>query len=562
MNMILAAAAWWASRLWLLSWQAAVLIGVMWVISAACRRATPSFRYGLWCIVLIRLCLPFPLTVPWGVSGDVREVAVAGMAMMLPEATAPQPATPQPAAAQQPAAPVLQPLQTRALPLNVMALAGIAWAVLVLAILAIIAIRMRQARRLLAQCTQPARLDLRELGASLCARCGLARPVLILCFPDNAPPRGPAAIGVFHCVILLPRPMADGWELADLEPVLLHELAHVQRRDLLVNALQILVQAVYFFHPLVWYANSRIRRERELVCDDLAVLHAAGGRKRYSRSIVRVLEDMAQDKPMLEWARMGMTEQRSFLSKRIVRMMSHDYRMYRPVSWLATAALIVLSVAAIAVAGEGTPATPLFRTTPGGYTHLVVFEPVGDFTPRTPGELLKAFNDNVGGIKTGYFRTAPRNGILVGNICTDNPERLREALQGEPRLKWISVEPLTAGSFAAHSARTQESLPPADGGFAAPNGYTHLLVFEPSGGFAPHTPAELLDVFNGICNVKTGYFRTTAKDGILVGRICTDTPGELRKAMATEPRLKWVSEERLTADAFAAHEATKQESLP
>ncbi len=101
------------------------------------------------------------------------------------------------------------------------------------------------------------------------------------------------------------------------------------------------------------------------------------------------------------------------------------------------------------------------------------------------------------------------------------------------------------------------------GAYATPEGgYTHLVTFEPAGELHPRTPKELLDVFDGACKAKTGYFRTTVQDGTLVGRICTDAASEVQKALEGEPRLKWVEAVPLTPELFAQHSAGKQDSLP
>lgn len=55
-----------------------------------------------------------------------------------------------------------------------------------------------------------------------------------------------------------------------LEALLAHELAHVRRQDYLAHLLQSLVEALLFFHPVVWWLSSRLRQERELVADALA----------------------------------------------------------------------------------------------------------------------------------------------------------------------------------------------------------------------------------------------------------------------------------------------------
>jgi beta-lactamase regulating signal transducer with metallopeptidase domain len=62
----------------------------------------------------------------------------------------------------------------------------------------------------------------------------------------------------------------DGWTLDRRRAVLLHELAHVRRRDLVGHTIGRFACALYWFHPLVWTAAKRLRSESERACDDLA----------------------------------------------------------------------------------------------------------------------------------------------------------------------------------------------------------------------------------------------------------------------------------------------------
>ncbi len=82
---------------------------------------------------------------------------------------------------------------------------------------------------------------------------------------------GPVVVGWLRPVVLVPLSVLTGLPPEQMEVLLLHELAHIRRRDYLVNILQSIVEAVLFYHPAVWWISAHIREERELCCDDLAV---------------------------------------------------------------------------------------------------------------------------------------------------------------------------------------------------------------------------------------------------------------------------------------------------
>ena len=80
----------------------------------------------------------------------------------------------------------------------------------------------------------------------------------------------PLAAGIRKPVVLLPASASD-WSRERLRVVLLHEMAHIRRRDSLTQALAELTRCLYWFHPLVWLAVHRLRIEREHACDDLVL---------------------------------------------------------------------------------------------------------------------------------------------------------------------------------------------------------------------------------------------------------------------------------------------------
>jgi beta-lactamase regulating signal transducer with metallopeptidase domain len=97
----------------------------------------------------------------------------------------------------------------------------------------------------------------------------------------------PTVVGWLRPVILIPVGALVGLPLEHVEALLAHELAHIWRRDYLVNLLQSVAEAVLFYHPAVWWVSNQIRAERELCCDDLAVA-ASGDVLTYARALAEL----------------------------------------------------------------------------------------------------------------------------------------------------------------------------------------------------------------------------------------------------------------------------------
>jgi beta-lactamase regulating signal transducer with metallopeptidase domain/HEAT repeat protein len=103
----------------------------------------------------------------------------------------------------------------------------------------------------------------------------------------------PFACGVFRATIVLPAE-CDTWTLDRRRAVLLHELAHVRRHDLVGHTLGRLACAIYWFHPLVWTAAKQLRSESERACDDLAL--ACGARAAdYAEHLLDIVTSVRRD---------------------------------------------------------------------------------------------------------------------------------------------------------------------------------------------------------------------------------------------------------------------------
>jgi bla regulator protein BlaR1 len=126
-----------------------------------------------------------------------------------------------------------------------------------------------------------------ERLALLAARSGVKRPVALL---ESALVQVPLVVGHLRPLILLPLGTVAGLSPACLEAILAHELAHVLRRDYLVNLLQTVAEVLFFYHPAVWFMASCVRTERENCCDDTATALVGGDPLRLARALTALAE--------------------------------------------------------------------------------------------------------------------------------------------------------------------------------------------------------------------------------------------------------------------------------
>ena len=81
----------------------------------------------------------------------------------------------------------------------------------------------------------------------------------------------PVLIGLFRPVVLVPMSLLSGFTPEEVEAILVHELAHVRRHDYLANLVQLLIETLLFYHPLVWFVSRAVHEDREYLCDEFVV---------------------------------------------------------------------------------------------------------------------------------------------------------------------------------------------------------------------------------------------------------------------------------------------------
>ncbi len=129
--------------------------------------------------------------------------------------------------------------------------------------------------------TSPVADSLQEKLTRLTSRLGMRRVVTLV---QSTLLEVPAVIGHLRPVILLPVSLLTGLSPAQIDVLLIHELAHIRRHDYLINLVQTAVETLLFYHPAVWWVSREIRQERENCCDDL-VLSVCGDRAGYARAL-------------------------------------------------------------------------------------------------------------------------------------------------------------------------------------------------------------------------------------------------------------------------------------
>ena len=126
----------------------------------------------------------------------------------------------------------------------------------------------RQVRRLHRHAMSAVSSKWQQAGNRLARELGIARVIRVV---ELARVDVPCMIGWLRPVVVLPIAAMAQLSAAQVEAILVHELAHVRRHDYLINLVQTIAETLLFYHPGVWWLSARIRDEREHCCDDVAL---------------------------------------------------------------------------------------------------------------------------------------------------------------------------------------------------------------------------------------------------------------------------------------------------
>ncbi len=209
----------------------------------------------------------------------------------------------------------------------------------------------------------------------------------------------PAAIGFIDPVIVLPRWLLDELSCDELKQVLLHEMAHLRRRDSWTNLVQQVIKAFFFFHPAVWWIESKLSLEREMACDD-AVLAQTASARAYAQCLTHIAEKTFLRRSLaLAQAVLGRVRQTSM---RVARILDATHVQSSKYGWRAAVSLATL-LFVCAVIGANEPHLIAFQNAEPGLQngiaeHVPVITPVslktvdvvapGSFPRSNPGRVI------------------------------------------------------------------------------------------------------------------------------------------------------------------------------
>jgi len=240
-------------------WQSTLFAGVAAILALVLRKNRAQTRYLLWLSASVKFLVPFSLLV--GVGSQFEWRSAAAVAPTLPLARAmeqiSQPFTPLRHAV---ITPSRVPLAPKVL--------GVQWFCGFAGVLFVWCVRWQRIRAAL------------RVGSPL----PLEAPIRVISSPTLIEP---GLFGIFRPVLLLPDGIADRLTPAQFQAILAHELCHLRRRDNLAAATHMVVEAIFWFHPLVWWIGARLIEERERACDE-EVLQQGSQPEVYAEGILRV----------------------------------------------------------------------------------------------------------------------------------------------------------------------------------------------------------------------------------------------------------------------------------
>jgi bla regulator protein blaR1 len=314
-------------------WQSTLFGAIAALLTLVLRKNHAAARYWLWLAASVKFLVPFALLINLGSHwGWHKAQAQATVALAIDQFS--RPFAPMNPAAVARVTTSAGPSLANLIPILIVAV----WSFGCIAVLLAWWMRWRRVAAIV-RAAKPLQ-EGREVEAlhRLEQAAGLRVPIEIV---SSAVPIEPGVFGIWRPILLWPAGISSRLADAQLDAILAHEIVHVRRRDNLAAALHMSVEALFWFHPLVWWIGARLVEEREIACDS-EVLRLQTAPEVYAEGVLKVCE-YCVEAPLLCVSGVSGAD----LKKRIQGIMSH--RVAHDLGLARRLLLIIAGVAAIAV---------------------------------------------------------------------------------------------------------------------------------------------------------------------------------------------------------------------
>jgi beta-lactamase regulating signal transducer with metallopeptidase domain len=319
----------------------------------------------------------------------------------------------------------------------------------------------------------------------------------------------PMTFGIRRPSILIPA-IAETWTGDRRRAVILHELAHIARRDCLTQTLAVIACTLYWFHPAVWWATRRLRIERELACDDRVI--AAGTQPReYAGHLLEIAYSFGDHRVSATAVSMARPQQ---LESRMLAALDDGRNRIVPAPRVRAAGTLVAAAVLLGIAG----ATPALDASAPESERPSIAEPVAQPDRPLPRVLTDLRDGAQSGLRTaaGAIQAAQENLPGTWEIRPTEKEgvvhlRLMELNSSNgSNVRVDQLEGLTAGQLAGPGGPVQFRIR-RDAGTLTFEGVLRNRVAAGTFSFSPNPsfPAEL---------AKRGFAQPTAREQYQMAR--------------------------------------------
>lgn len=250
--------------------------------------------------------------------------------------------------------------------------------------------------------------DWKRLADRLAKQIGLEKAVHVA---ESTHVRVPVTIGYLKPLILLPVGLLSGVPAQQIDAILLHEFAHIYRRDYLLNLIQSVIEMLFFYHPVTWYLSNQIREEREQICDDMA-LSIHHDRINYIKALTTMEEMNNVKSPVLANAITGQRKRLLYRVKRLIGTEKINRGFAEGIIGFLLLAMVILAISTNAItyaaSGDENPG----QASLSGYTGAV--PTAYDLSGRESGEKVTNF------LPTSFVKLTPNGPDYQAEVSVPN----------------------------------------------------------------------------------------------------------------------------------------------